>query len=711
MEATECGAACLAMVLGFHGRHVPLAQLRRECGVSRDGSKASYLVKAAERHGCVARGQMKTVDRLRQTALPAIAFWQFNHYVVVERFEPGCVFLNDPAVGHRRMPIDEFAAGFTGVTLTVEPGPDFQRAGQPLSAWPALRAALRGHGSDLAFAALAGLILVVPGILLPVMTSIFIDSVLVDQRVDWYRPILAATAAVLLLKLIVMALEQAVTRRFVLALQAKLETRFIRHLLRLPVSFYGQRFPGEIVGRAQLNEQIATTVAGPLTNLGIDLFTMLLYGVVLVCFSPLLTGIAVALALVNFALLGWIARSREEAALAAQQQMGRVSAALVSGLQGIETIKAGGQENAFFAKWAGYYVRALNAGQALQRTSLYLGVLPTVTQGVTGVLILLVGGHEVMAGAMTLGMLVAFTTMMTSFQAPVARLLAFSSQLQLLRASLVRIHDVLDNPIAPQPAAALPVDATGRIIARCTGRLEIRHVTFGFTEAAKPLIEDFSLTVEPGRSVAFVGGSGSGKSTLARLICGLYDPWQGEILFDGHPPATLPRPLRRNSLGFVEQELTLFEGSVRENLTLWDPAVSTAEIMAACATAEIHETIQNLPGGYDAPLLENGANLSGGQRQRLELARAFVHQPTLLVLDEATSALDAETERQIILNLRLRGCTCIVVAHRLSTVRDCDEIVVLDAGRVVERGTHDELVARRGAYWRLVQPDRVENAA
>lgn len=703
MEATECGAAALSMVLGFYGRHVPLAKLRQDCGVSRDGSKASNILKAARLHGCKTRGTSKPATKLRETKLPVIIYWKFNHFVTLEGFGKDFAYVNDPGLGHRKIALREFEASYTGVTLSIEPGPDFEKGGKRPSALPALLDALTGNGAPVLFGLCCGLAMVIPGLALPVATSIFIDSVLIEQRTDWFRPLLAFMAGSLALKLSIMILQLYVVRRFSLALSARLNSRFIRHLLRLPIAFYGQRFPGEIVSRTTLNDEIAGTITGPVTGLGVDLVTMLLYGTVLLYFNPMLTLIGVALAGVNFLVLAWVANSREEATLSSSQEMGRVHGTLISGIQSIETIKSGGQEQTFFSKWGGFYAKGMNASQRLQKTSLSVGVLPELMEEATELLILLIGGIQVMEGQMTIGMLVAFKSLMGSFQAPVGNLFQFGTRLQELRASLVRVNDVLNNPTVADPSTEIDRGPDGKPIVRCLGRVEVENITFGFNPASTPLIEDFSLTIAPGRSVALVGGSGSGKSTIGKLICGLYDPWNGEVRLDGHRIQEIPRLVLRNSLGFVEQEIGIFEGSVRDNLTLWDTTVPEDALVRACGAAELLDVIQNMPGGFDAALLENGANLSGGQRQRLELARSLVNKPSVMVLDEATSALDAETERKITINLKRLGCTSVTVAHRLSTIRDADEIVVLEKGKVIERGRHDDLVANDGPYYKLVR--------
>lgn len=703
MEATECGAASLAMILGYYGKNVPLATLRQDCGVSRDGSKASNIVKAAKLHGCKAKGLGKSASQLRGLKLPAIIFWKFNHFVTLEGFSKGFAHINDPGLGHRKVAIAEFEASYSGVVLVIEPDKEFQKGGEKLKALPSLLATLSGNMNALMYSILTGLVLVVPGMALPVATSVFIDSVLIDQRTDWFRPLLAFMVATLVLKLTLSFLQVYVSRRFSLSMLANLNSGFIKHLLRLPISFYSQRFPGEVVNRTSLNDDIAETVTGPVTSIFVDIVKMFLYGGVLMFFNPGLTLIGIGLLLVNFLVLAYVSSAREEATLCSSQEMGRVHGTLIAGIQGIETIKASGQENTFFKRWGGFYARGMNSSQRLQKTSMSIGVLPDLMEDVTGVVILLLGGMQVMAGDMTIGMLTAFNSLMGNFQAPVGNLFGFATRLQELRASLVRVQDVLNNEPVSEPAHNIIQTNEGKPLVRCRGLVELRNIKFGFNPTAQPLIKDFSLEITPGQSVALVGGSGSGKSTIAKIICGLYEPQSGSVKIDGRSIGDLPKLVKRNTLGLVEQEIGIFEGTIRDNLTLWDSTIPDSVIIDACRTAEILDIVQNLPGGLDAELLENGSNLSGGQRQRLELARALVNNPSIIVLDEATSALDAETERRITVNLRRRRCTSIIVAHRLSTIRDADEIIVLQTGEVIERGRHNELIDGQGAYWELVQ--------
>ena len=703
MEAVECGAAALGIILAYWGRIVPLATLRLECGVSRDGSSASSVVKVARRHGMEAKGFSMSLDALEDLDTPYIVFWQFNHFLVVEGFGRGKVYLNDPAVGHRTVTFEEFDEGFTGVVLVMRPGPEFERGGHRPSVLTTLHRRLRGSYQAVLYTFLAGFLLVLPGLLIPAFTQIFLDHVLAQGRGEWLRPLFLAMLTTAVIQGALTAFQLRALRRLQLGLSVRMSSEFIWHLLRLPVGFYAQRYAGEVCDRNDLNDKVADVLSGQLATTLIQMVMMVFYAGLMYFYDPTLTLIGIGFALLNFLALRTIARRRVEANMRLLQEYGRVYGASIAGLQSMETIKASGQEDGFFARWAGTYARASNAQQALQLSNRLLGALPALLTALATTLVLVVGGFRVIDGAITIGMLVAFQGLMMGFLGPVNGLVSLGGTIQELQGDLGRIDDVLaypPDPYAPERPIG-EVEELGAV--RLTGALEIRDVTFGYSPVGAALLEDFHLSIQPGQRVALVGGSGSGKSTVARLVCGLYEPWSGEILFDGRSRSDVPRHLMGNSFALVDQDIALFAGSLRANLTLWDDMVPEQNLVRACEDAAIYDVVKALPGGFDGELTEGGTNLSGGQRQRLEIARALVTDPTLLVLDEATSALDAATEQEIFERIRMRGCSCLLVAHRLSTIRDCDEILVLEQGVVVERGTHAELWKQQGVYADLLR--------
>jgi ATP-binding cassette subfamily C protein len=717
MEAVECGAAALGIILGYYGRIVPLAELRRECGVSRDGSKASNMLKAAKTYGLQGKGFKKELNQLPDLNPPYIIFWNFNHFIVVEGFKDKRVYLNDPATGRRTVSFQEFDEGYTGVVLVFEPSAEFAKGGRKPSMTLALWERLQSSTLALVYCLLAGFLLTVVGIVVPVFSQVFVDDILIQGRYLWLRPLLLGMTIAAILQVILTWLRLRYLRRLKVKLAVGMSSRFLWHILRLPESFYAQRFAGEISNRTSLNDQVANVLSGRLATTAIDVVMIFFYALVMFQYDWVLTAIAIALAAINVITLQWISRRRVDANQKLQQEYGKATGVAIAALQSIESIKASGLESDLFARWSGYYTKALDSQQELGVTNQIFSVLPPLLSALASMLLLVVGGLRVMNGHLSIGMLVAFQTLMQSFLQPVNNLVSFGSNLQELEGDLTRLDDVLRNPIDPQleiknqqqPFSLLPAPLPSAPYAlppaKLQGYVELERLSFGYSRVDPPLIENFNLAIAPGQRVALVGGSGSGKSTVAKIIGGLYQPWTGEIRFDKRPRKDIPHLILTNSVAMVEQNILLFGGTVRDNLTLWDATVPDRNLKQACRDAAIDDVIDSLPGGYDAELIEGGVNLSGGQRQRLEIARALVNNPSILIMDEATSALDAETEKIIDENLRRRGCTCIIVAHRLSTIRDCDEIIVLEKGKVVQRGTHQQLWEVEGAYSRLLRTE------
>ncbi len=706
MEAVECGAAALAIVLAHFGRFVPLEELRIACGVSRDGSKASNMVKAARRYGLEAKGYKKEPADLRALPMPVILHWNFNHFLVLEGFRKGRVYLNDPASGPRMISEEELDQSFTGVVLTFAPGPEFARGGSPPRILPALGRRLAGSGWALAFVLMAGLALVVPGIVAPIFSKVFVDNVLLENRREWLRPLLLAMAATAFFAGALTWIQQAYLLRLETRMALTSSSRFLWHVLSLPVEFYNQRFSGDISNRVGINDRVAQLLSRDLATNSLGTLMIVFFAILLFRYDAVLTLLGIAVVSLNVLALRFVSRKRVDGNRRLLQEHGKLYGTAIGGLQTIETLKAMGGEASLFSRWSGYQAKVVNIRQELERYTQVLDAVPPLLLSLNTALILGLGSLRVMNGALSLGGLVAFQLLMVSFVTPVGRLVSLGGKIQTAEGDMNRLDDVLRY--APDPAVA--AEAAGPVTSpdlpvKLSGRLELRQVTFGYSPLSPPLLEGFDLTLTPGSRVALVGGSGSGKSTVAKLVAGLYSPWSGEILFDGRPRTEIPRSILVNSVATVDQSLFLFEGSVRDNLTLWDATLGLPEVVAAARDAAIHEDVAARAGGYDSPVDEDGANWSGGQRQRLEIARALVGRPTLLVLDEATSALDPETEQQIDSNLRRRGCTCLIVAHRLSTIRDADEILVLEGGKVIQRGTHQELLAAGGAYARLIQDE------
>jgi ATP-binding cassette subfamily C protein len=707
MEAVECGAAALGIILGYYNRIVPLAELRQACGVSRDGSKASNILNAARSYGLQAKGFKVDLAGLRKLQCPYIVFWNFNHFLIVEGFAKDKVYLNDPATGPRTVSLPEFDQSFTGVVLVGEPSAEFRPGGRKpsltLSLWDRLQSSL----GALVYCVIAGLLLVIPGLAIPAFSQAFVDNVLIEGRSDWLRPLILGMILTAILNGFLTLLQLQFLRRMKIKLAVGMSSRFLWHILRLPVSFYDQRFAGEISSRVRLNDSLANLLSGRLATTVISAFTVVFYAAVMLQYDVVLTAIGIAFVIVNVSVWRWVSRQRVDANLRLMQEQGKVNGVAISGLQSMETLKASGLESEFFSRWAGYYAKAINARQEMDTTNQNLGVLPSFLTSITSMLLLAVGGLRVMDGVLSIGMLIAFQALMQRFLEPVNNLVSLAGELQEMEGNLGRLDDVLRNPIDPAVEREISISLTQLPAAnvRLQGYIELRNITFGYNRSAPPLIENFSLSLKPGQRVALVGGSGSGKSTVAKLVCGLYEQWSGEILFDGKPRKHIPRSILTNSIALVEQDISLFAGTVRDNLTLWDSTVPFSNLVRACKDAAIQDVVLSMPGGYNADLAEGASNLSGGQRQRLEIARTLVNNPAILVMDEATSALDSEAEKTIDQKLRERGCTCVIVAHRLSTIRDCDEIIVFDRGKVVQCGSHEELQKVEGKYLQLIRSE------
>ncbi|MFG2923791.1 NHLP family bacteriocin export ABC transporter peptidase/permease/ATPase subunit [Streptomyces sp. NPDC048305] len=703
MEAVECGAASLAMVLGHHGRHVPLEELRIACGVSRDGSRASNVLKAARGYGLRAKGMQMEPAALADVQGPAILFWEFNHYVVYEgpgrRLGRRGVHINDPGKGRRFVPAEDFDTSFTGVVLVLEPGEDFRRGGRRPGVMASLPARLRGTTGTMLAALLASLLLVAVGATLPALSRTYIDTFMIGEQTSLLGVLFAAMGTTVALTVVLTWLQQANLLHGRIITSTLGSARFFRHLLRLPVTFFSQRSPADLVQRLQSNDAVAETLARDLTAAGVDGVVVLLYAFLLWTYDPQLTAVGVGIALLNVVAMRIVVRLRATGTQKLRADSARLTNTSYTGLQLIETMKATGGEDGYFRRWAGQHATTLDEQQRLGVPSAWLGVVAPALATLNSALILWIGGLRSVEGHLSIGLLVAFQALVTRFTAPVTRLNGVAGRIQDFAADVARLKDVENFPVDTLYSRPEPVASTRRLM----GHVTLEEITFGYSPLDAPLLKEFSLSVGPGQQVALVGGSGSGKSTVSRLISGLYSPWEGTIRIDGQRLEDIPRGALAASVSFVDQDVFLFEGTVRDNVALWDPSVPDEAVAEALRDAALHDVVARRPQGIHSRVEQDGRNFSGGQRQRLEIARALVRRPSILVLDEVTSALDAETERIIIDNLRRRGCACVVIAHRLSTVRDSDEIVVLDHGTVVERGRHEDLVAAGGAYADLVR--------
>lgn len=704
MEALECGAACLAMISAYYGKWLPLEQVRRDCGVSRDGQSALNIVKAARSYGFDAKGYRFEVESLvEQGQFPCIVHWGFNHFVVVRGFAHDKAYINDPGRGEVKLPMEEFDREFTGVVLTMTPTEEFEPSGEPAKVTTFALERLRGTSAAIVFVMLTCAITSLLAMVNPAFSQVFTDRLLTGQSTEWAVPFMVLLGAVCAIQVIVSALNAVYLLRLEGKMAVSSNSSFIWHVLRLPMEFFSQRMAADITARASTNASIAQTLVGALGPLAINGIMLVVYLVIMVTYSPLLASIGIVSVLLNIGVAYLISSRRINIARVQMRDEANLASTTVAGISMIETLKASGVEAGFFRRWAGYQANANAQRVRYAEIDETLGLIPQLVTTASNVAVLVCGVWLIMTSDFTVGMLLAFQGFAAQFAAPVQSLISSMQQFQEMRTEMERIKDVMDYDIDPLCAddGAAEEDRDGDL-EKLAGRVTLDHVTFGYSPLAAPLLTDFCLDVKPGGSVALVGASGCGKSTLAKLISGLYRPWSGEVRLDGKPLEQVPRDVRCASLAVIDQDITLFNDTISNNIRLWDESIKDYEVVLAARDAGVHDVVMQREGGYDGKLAEGGRDLSGGQRQRLEIARALAADPVILILDEATSALDAQTEDEVMEAIRRRGITLVVIAHRLSAVRDCDEIIVLDRGQVVERGTHDELMAASGAYTRLV---------
>jgi NHLM bacteriocin system ABC transporter peptidase/ATP-binding protein len=705
MEATECGAACLSMVLASKGLWRPLEELRVACGVSRDGSKAGNILRAARLYGVASKGYKLGIKALHKSPFPLIIFWNFNHFVVLEGTDPktGSAWINDPAAGPRRVPAEEFDRSFTGVVLSFQESAAFRKGGEKPSMWSGMHSRLGKSSLHVGLIGLLSLGLVVPGLVTPFLSQFFVDEVLVTGLNDWVIPLLLGLALTALVRAGLTWLQRALSTRLETKLAVIEASRLFWHMFRVPVEFFSLRYVGDLASRIGSADRVVRLLSQQAGTALSAAATVLFYGTVMALYNPALAGVSMVAVVANALVLRLLWRRQNDTSRRLVREMARMMGVSMSTIAMVETLKASGRETEAFARWAGVQADYLNAQQGTAQTAAMLSVIPSVLQGLTDVAILGVGGFAVMRGDLTVGGLVAFQALSSGLSAPVGSLLGLGASLQAMRGELARLDDVLRYPLAPHLSNTQGLLRPAAPARKLSGRLELRNVTFGYSRLMPPLFDNVSLVLEPGARIALVGGSGSGKSTLGRVAAGLYEPWSGEILLDGEPLASLPPQVLAANVSYVDQSIFLFKGTVRDNLTLWNTQVEDVDLVRALADAQILDAVETRPGRLASMVLEFGANFSGGQRQRMEIARALTLNPSLIIMDEATAALDPVVEQAIEVAIRRRGCASLVIAHRLSTVRDADEIIVLNRGRIQQRGRHEELSQAPGAYKILMQ--------
>ncbi len=718
MEALECGAASLAMILAYYGKWIPLEQVRADCGVSRDGSNAKNLLLAARSYGLTARGFRFEPDALRRSGIfPCIIHWNFNHFVVLNGFKGNKACLNDPARGNYTVSMETFDQSFTGVCLFFEPGEEFIPGGRPKSVAGFVKKRMAGAGEAVAYVILAAVISSLLGIVASVFPRIFMDRLLTGKNPDWLLPFVGIFMGYAAVRLLVSFLSAVYSLKVYGRFAVTGSSSYLWKVLHLPMEFFSQRMAGDIQQRQGMNASASGSLVNLFAPLLIDAAMMVFYLAVMFRYSPLLTFVGVLSILCNLGLSRLISGKRINITRVQMRDSGKLSGATVSGIEMIETIKANGAENGYFEKWAGYQASVNTQQVKYAGLNQYLGLLPSLVSSLTGVAVLMLGVYLTMQGSFTVGMIMAFQGFLSSFMSPAVKLITAGQSIQEMRTQMERIEDVMEYPSdvccrQREHAQKKEREENGNRSGeesgeyrKLSGSVEMKNVTFGYSRLSEPLIEDFNLTLKPGSRVALVGTSGCGKSTISKLLSGLYQPWKGEILFDGKPMSGIDRSVFTGSLAVVDQDIILFEDTIAGNIRMWDKSIEDFEVIMAARDARLHEDIMQREGGYSYRISQDGRDFSGGQRQRMEIARVLAQDPTIIIMDEATSALDARTEYEVVKSIKDRGITCIVVAHRLSTIRDCDEIIVMDHGKVAERGTHEELFAKGGAYTELVSND------
>ncbi|SEF78205.1 NHLM bacteriocin system ABC transporter, peptidase/ATP-binding protein [Eubacterium ruminantium] len=700
LEALECGAAALAMVMAYYDKWVPLEQVRSDCGVSRDGSNAKNIFKAAESYGFTVKAFRRTPQSIREKGMfPCIIHWNFNHFVVLNGFKGKYACINDPARGTVKVGPEEFDKSFTGVTIIPVPGENFEPGGKRKSTLAFAKKRLVGAGAAVAFVMLTTVISSLFGIINPVMSKIFIDRLLTGQNREWLMPFIGLMCGLAALQLIV-AWAQTIYNLKINGKMAVIgSSSYMWKVLSMPMEFFSQRMAGDIQSREVANASIARTLVDTFAPLLLNTIMMVFYLILMLKQSLILTAIGISTLVLNIFMSRFISNRRINITRVMQRDSAKLASSTVAGIEMIETIKASGAENGFFQKWAGYQASVNEQSVKSEKTNIYIGMIPSFLSAIANYTVMVMGIWFVMNGKFTLGALQMFQGFLGSFMAPVMTLVGAGQTIQEMRTKMERVEDVMQYPSDRNVVYETDDDEKLR---KLKGNIELKNVTFGYSKLAEPIIRDFSLSMTSGSRVAFVGASGCGKSTLSKLISGLYDPWEGEILFDGKHRCEINRAVMTGSIAVVDQDITIFEGTIADNIKMWDESIKDFEMILAARDAQLHEDIMMREGGYESKITSGGRDLSGGQRQRMEIARVLSQDPSIIILDEATSALDAKTEFEVVKSIKDRGISCIVIAHRLSTIRDCDEIIVLDKGRVVERGTHEELMKLGGVYTELV---------
>ncbi len=699
LEELECGAACLCMVLGYYNKWIPIEEVRNTCGVSRDGVSAGNILRAARFYGLNASGYRCPVSTLmKNVTFPCIAFVHGCHFIVVCGVKNGMIYVNDPAKGNDKYTEKEFDEIFNNILIQFSPSESFQPSGKPKSMLSYVKKRLKGTTVAIVFACLTGIIASMIGVISPAFSRVFLDYLLPGENPQWVWPFLILLAIFDFVQIIMTGLQSVYSLRINGKMAVIGNSTFMWKIFKMPIQFFSQRRAGDIQQRQASNATIASTLIETFAPLFLNLLMMLFYLGVMLKYSWILTMIGLFSMSVNILLSQYIAKKRINITRVSMKESANLASTTIIGIDMIESLKSTGAENGFFTKWAGIQANA-NAQQVqYAKTDVYLSMIPQFITTVTNYLILLSGAWLIMSGEFTIGKLMAFQGFLGSFMSPAITLVDTGRTLQEMRTNMERIDDVMEYP-----DENIFSEKTDSIYQPLSGKIEMKDVVFGYNILSKPLIENFNLSIEPGQSIAIVGDSGCGKSTISKLLSGIYEPWSGKILFDGKPLKEIYKGVFRSSVAVVDQDITLFEGTIADNIRMWDLNVDDMAIIQASKDAQFHDDVMKRPHGYKGKLQEDGRDLSGGQRQKLEIARALASNPSILIMDEATSALDAKNEYEVLQAVKKRNITCIMIAHRLSTIRSCDKICVMESGKIQGIGTHEELMKNNALYQNLVR--------
>jgi NHLM bacteriocin system ABC transporter peptidase/ATP-binding protein len=693
------------MLLGYFGSFPRLTDVKEACDCGNNEISPQHLLTVAQRFGFDAQLKEIPFSHLNECNFPSIITTTSGKFILLVKVSLNSFIVHDPELGRQKFTAATLQSNYQGQVLTAIPCKDFVLTKNDTSVLKELTKRLANNKKEIWYVVIAGLILLIPALVIPALSKVFFDDIIIQGQSFWFKPMLMIMGAFLLLGCILVFIQQVVLLQSELKMSLTESAKFVTHILKVPYTYFQNHAAGDTVKRIKLNDAIAIMLSRDLTKMIVSLLTVLFYGIVMVKYSWILTVVGVSVMLVNiFALRYFSAKRTALNQSLFQKQQATFSTATV-GIEQIETLKASGAENDFFTSWSGSLVASINDGQKLGITSRLLTVLPDLLSQFNNVVIVFLGGLLIIYGEITIGVFIAMQSFIANFSDPVKDVVNITGNIQLNKSNLNNIIDTLEEPVDTlcQTAGRDPIETINPFNAKLTGKLEVKNITFGYSKFSNPLIKDFSLSTYPGKRVAIVGGSGSGKSTLLKIIAGLYTPISGDILYDDKPIQAINTDVLRSSLSIVDQDVFLFTGTISDNITMWNRAIDNESVVEAAKDAVVHEIISEREGGYQARIAPGGGNFSGGQRQRIEIARALVTSPSIIFLDEATSALDAETEKRIIENLHKRNCTTITIAHRLSTIRNSDEIIVLEKGNVIQRGTHDELMQEKDKlYFRLV---------